>query len=102
MRKALVEIFDDDSRIVKYEIAVNECRDTAVRIQIEQILGQAAIIDVDYIDIDALLGQYEPSSMTPRIVGLREKCHHGSTVRNYRHAGNLLVVWQTEAGSIPG
>ena len=41
----------------KHEVAVDERRHAVVRIQIQQVFGQIAVVDVDDVDSDALLGQ---------------------------------------------
>src|SRR5690606_37260074 len=60
------------------------------RVQVEQVLGEVALLDVDDVDVDALLGQHEASAMTPRVGRPREERHDRATVGDYRHARSLL------------
>ena len=72
VRKPLVEIFDDDARVVENEVAIDERRHAVVRIEVEEVFGQVAVIDIDDIDVDALLGEHEPRAMTPGISRFRK------------------------------
>src|SRR5690606_21594595 len=90
MREALVEVLDDDARVVQHEIAVDERRHAVVRVQVEQVLGEVTLLDVDDVDVDALLGEDQPRAMTPRVGRPRKERHDRSTVGDYRHARSLL------------
>ena len=81
MRKALVEVFDDDARVVEHEIAVHQRRHAVVRIEIEQVLGKSPGLDAHDVDADALLREHDARAVTPRIVGSREQRHDGSSAR---------------------
>ena len=52
MRKALVEVFDDDARVVQHEIAVDQRGQRVVRIEVEQVFGKRPGRDVDDLDLD--------------------------------------------------
>src|SRR5690606_41869610 len=67
-----------------FRSAVDERRHAVVRVQVEQVLGEVALLDVDDVDVDALLGQHEASAMTPRVGRPREERHDRSTVGDYR------------------
>jgi hypothetical protein len=78
MREALVEVLDDDARVVQHQVAIDQRRHGVVRVQVEQILGQVAALHVDRLDVNALLRQDDARAVAPRIVGPGEKGHHGS------------------------
>jgi hypothetical protein len=67
MRETLIEVLDDDARIVEDKITIYERGHAVVRIEIEQILGEVAVLDIDDVDGDALLRKHEPRAVAPWI-----------------------------------
>jgi hypothetical protein len=67
MRETLIEVLDDDARIVEDQVTVYERRHAIVRIEIEQILGKIAVLDIDDVDGDALLRKHKARAVAPRI-----------------------------------
>ena len=80
MRKALVQVLDDDARVVQHQVAVHQRRHRVIRVQVQQVLGQVAALHVDRLDVDALLSQNDPGAVAPGIVGPGEERHHGSAL----------------------
>src|SRR6185295_10044919 len=76
------EVFHDDARVVQHQVAIDERRRGVVRIQVEQILGILARVDVDDLDVDRLLGDHDARAMAPGIVRRRKQRHRGTSVRH--------------------
>src|SRR5256885_927811 len=81
MREALVEIFDDDARVVQHQIPVHQRGHAVVGVEIEQVLRKAPGFDAHDIDADAFFGQHDARAMTPRVIGRGKQCHDGSSAR---------------------
>ena len=69
MREALIQIFDDDARVVQHQVAVHQRRQTVVGIEVEQILRIASGNDIDDVDLDAFLRQHDARAMAVRLIG---------------------------------
>ena len=72
MRETLVQILDDDARIVQNQVPVDQRRDAVIRIQVEQIFRQLVQVAIDELDGDAFLGEHQAGPMTPRVIRRRE------------------------------
>jgi len=64
---AIVEILNDDPGVVQREITIDQRRYRVVRIEIHQVLGQIRPGDVCDLNIDVLLCQHEPGTVTVNI-----------------------------------
>src|SRR6202000_133259 len=54
MRETLIEVLDDDARVVKDEVPVDQRRYAVIRVEIEKIFGELRGVDTDDVDADAL------------------------------------------------
>ncbi len=63
MREPLIQILDDDTRVVQHQIPVHQRRQAVVGIEIEQVLRIAPGDHIDDVDLDAFF--------------LRERCECG-------------------------
>jgi hypothetical protein len=81
MRKALIEVLDDDARVVQHEIAIHQRGHAVIRVQVEQVLGELARLDAHDVDADALFRKHDARAVAPRVVGSREERHDGSSAR---------------------
>ena len=85
MREALVQVLNNDARVVEYKIAINECRHAVIRIEIHEIFRQVGAIDVNDFDVDVFLSQDQPRSMTVDTGRLGKKGHYRPSVGNHCH-----------------
>jgi hypothetical protein len=81
MRKTLIEILDDHTRVIKHQVPVDQRRYAVIRIEIEQILRELRGVDADNVDADALLSQHDTRAMTEWVIRRREQRHDGSSAR---------------------
>jgi hypothetical protein len=76
MRKALVEVFHDDARVVEHEVAVHQRRHAVVGIEVEQVLGQTPGHHVDDLDRECPSPRGRCACDGSRIERLGEQRHH--------------------------
>jgi hypothetical protein len=62
MREALVDVFVDDVRLVQDQIALDEDRQAVVRVHHRDVFGLVVHVDVDHLEVHALLVQHESGS----------------------------------------
>src|SRR5262249_51447480 len=81
MRETLVEILDDDARVIQDEVPIDQCRHAVIRVEIEEILRELRGVHAHYIDADAFFGQHDARAMTEWVIRRREQRHDGSSAR---------------------
>ena len=67
MRKALVEIFDDDARVIDHQLAIDQRRQLQFGVDVDQIFGDAPRRDLYDFDVYAFLAQHDARAMAVRI-----------------------------------
>jgi hypothetical protein len=76
VRKALVEILDDNARVIKRQITVDQCRHGVIRIEIHEVLGKFTTLDVHNLDVDVLLGKHQSRPMAVDVGRSRKQSHY--------------------------
>ena len=69
MWEALVQILDDDARVVEHQIAIYQRRQAVIGVEVQQILGIATRHHIDDVDLDALFRQYDTCPVAVRLIG---------------------------------
>ena len=74
MREPLVQVLDDDARVVEHQVAIDQCRQRVVRIQVEQVShGRLTPEEFDRFVRDTtnfLAYAGEPSQLQRRAIGI--------------------------------
>ncbi|MNC95394.1 hypothetical protein D3C83_125040 [compost metagenome] len=76
MGEALVDVLVDDVRLVQDEIALDQHRQPVVRVHHGEVLGLVHEVDVDDLEIHALLVEHDPAAVAEGIGDPRVKRHH--------------------------
>jgi hypothetical protein len=76
VREALVDVLVDDVRLVQHEIALDQHRHLVVRIHHCQVLGLVVEVDVDDLEVHALLVQHDAAALRERVGGTAVERHH--------------------------
>jgi len=77
MRKALVDVLVDDVRLVQDEVALDQHRQAVVRVHHRDVLGLVVQVDVDDLEVHALLVEHEAAAMAEGAGSARIELHHG-------------------------
>jgi len=89
MRETLIEVLDDDARVVEHQVPIDQRRHAVIRIEIEEILRELRGVDTDDVDADAFLSQHDARAMTERVIRRREQRHDGSSARQLLAPANI-------------
>ena len=94
MRKTLVDVFVDDVRLIEDEIALDQHRHLAVRIDDGDIFLLGKQVDVDHLEIHALFVQDDATALTEWAGDARIEIHHGQYLKktNRHRSGKGLPV----------
>jgi hypothetical protein len=74
--EALVDVLVDDVRLVQDEVALDQHRQAVVRVHHRDVLGLVVQVDVDDLEIHALLVEHEAAAVAEGAGGARIKLHH--------------------------
>ena len=92
MREALVDVLVDDVRLVQHQVALDEHRHLVVRVHHRQVLGLVVEVDVDDLEIHALLVQHDAAALAERVGGPGIEGHHGVVLPNAEGAPQCDVL----------
>ncbi len=77
VREALVDVLVDDVRLVQDEVALDQHGQPVVRVHDGDVLGLVVEVDVDHLEVHALLVEHEPAAVAERAGRARIQLHHG-------------------------
>ena len=63
MREALVDVLVDDVGLVQHQVALDQHRHLVVRIHHREVLGLVVEVDVDDLEVHALLVQHDAAAL---------------------------------------
>jgi len=85
MRKAVVDVFVDDVRFIKNQVALNQHRHLVVRVHHCEVFRLVEQVDVDDLEIHAFFVKHETAALAEGAGGARVECHHDQLSVAERH-----------------
>ncbi|CAH0306616.1 hypothetical protein SRABI106_03917 [Rahnella aquatilis] len=90
MREALIKIFHDDAGFKQGQLTINQCRYSAVRVEVNKILRQVIHLNLLDLDTDTFLRQYDTYLMAKNVGRAGKQRHYRTFVGSDSHE-NLQV-----------
>jgi len=85
MREPLIEVLDDDARVIQNQVSIDQCWHRVIRIEIQEIFREVWPINIGYFDIDIFFRQHQACAVTVNARRFRKQSHYGSSIGNYCH-----------------